>query len=168
LRAESLSRLTTDHSALQSLLKSNLITAEEANRHSEPSEPTRSLGREPMVEIDIEQHTLAVGDTLLLCSHGLWESVPEKEIEEAAAETTLETAGHKLLELSLAAGGRENIALELLRLIPPIVVVPSESAPGIEEESRLPKAFKLVVTVFLLAVAGLCVLAYFVLRHHGH
>ena len=80
---------------------------------------TRSLGRKPEVEIDIEQHPLAVGDTLLLCSDGLWGFVPEQEIRKAAAGPRSEAAAHNLLELALAAGGHDNIGIEIARLISP-------------------------------------------------
>jgi protein phosphatase len=136
---------------VQSLLSRKLITPEEAEHHPDIPVLTRSLGRLPEVEIDIEQHPLAVGDTLLLCSDGLWGFVPEQEIEKAAAGPTLEAAAHNLLELALAAGGHDNIAIEMARLIPP---------PAPARRSGLPPGFKWIVLIFLLAIAGLCVLAY--------
>jgi protein phosphatase len=153
-RVGRLHRLTTDHSTVQSLLSRKLITPEEAEHHPDIPVLTRSLGRLPEVEIDIEQHPLAVGDTLLLCSDGLWGFVSEHEIEKAAAGPTLQAAAHKLLEMARAAGGHDNIAIEMARLIPP---------PAPPPRSGLPAAFKLILTLFLLAIVGLCVLAYFVL-----
>src|ERR1035441_5918510 len=83
MRAGRLHRLTTDHSAVQALLSRNLITPEEAQNHPDASVLTRSLGHQPEVEIDIEQHPLALGDTLLLCSDGLWGFVSELDIQRA-------------------------------------------------------------------------------------
>jgi serine/threonine protein phosphatase PrpC len=154
LRVGRLHRLTIDHSAVQSLLSRKLITPEEAESHPDIPVLTRSLGRLPEVEIDIERHPLAVGDTLLLCSDGLWGFVPEQEIEKAATGPTLQAAAHNLLELALSAGGHDNIAIEMARLILP---------PPPPPRRGLPPAFKWIVTLFLLAIAGLCVLAYYVL-----
>jgi serine/threonine protein phosphatase PrpC len=56
VRAGRIYRLTTDHSAVQSLLNRNLITPEEAERHPDTSVLTRCLGHQPEVEIDIEKH----------------------------------------------------------------------------------------------------------------
>jgi len=111
------------------------------------------------VEIDIEDHPLAIGDTLLLCSHGLWGPVPEKEIEAAAIDEALGAAAHKLLELALAAGGRDSIAIEMARLM---VTLP----PVAPRKGELPLAFKWLVIIFLLAAAGLCVLLYEVFLRH--
>jgi protein phosphatase len=154
LRVGRLHRLTTDHSAVQSLLSRKLITPEEAEHHPDIPVLTRSLGRLPEVEIDIERHPLAIGDTLLLCSDGLWGFVPEQEIEKTAAGPTLEAAAHNLLELALSAGGHDNIAIEMARLILP---------PPPPPRRGLPPAFKWIVTLFLLAILGLCVLAYYIL-----
>jgi len=75
---------------------------------------TRSLGHQPEVEIDIEQHPLAIGDTLLLCSDGLWGFVSEVDIEKVvdAPGLTLESSVHGLLGLALAAGGNDTSALK--------------------------------------------------------
>jgi protein phosphatase len=153
VRVGRLHRLTSDHSAVQSLLDRNLISQEEARHHPDIPVLTRSLGRQTKVEIDIEQHPLGIGDTLLLCSDGLWGYVPELEIEEIAASPTLENAANDLLNRALAAGGHDNISIEMARVIPPPAVAPRRSS--------LPSAFKWILAIFLLAIVGLCVLAYF-------
>ncbi|MGA2832280.1 MAG: protein phosphatase 2C domain-containing protein [Terracidiphilus sp.] len=156
MRAGRLHLLTIDHSAAQDLLSHNIISKEEAQRHPDAAVLTRSLGLQPEIEIDIEQHPLAVGDTLLLCSDGLWGFVPEREIQKVVETPgfTLETAAHNLLELALAAGGHDNIGIELARLISP--------ADG---EAVLPPkenyiALKAVIVMLLIAFAALCVLVY--------
>jgi protein phosphatase len=158
MRAGRLHRLTTDHSAVQSLLNRNLITPEEAKNHPDALVLTRCLGHQLEVEIEIEQFPLAVGDWLLLCSHGLWGFVPELEIQTAAASLSVEAAAHNLLELALTAGGHNNIGIEVAQLIaPPDTPIRSEHPP---------LAFKWVLTVFLLAIASLCVLAWFAFWSH--
>src|ERR1039458_4730843 len=119
VRAGRLHRLTTDHSAVQVMLSHNLITPEEAKNHPDASVLTRSLGHQFEVEIDIEQHPLALGDTLLLCSDGLWGFVSELDIEKVvdAPGRTLESSAHGLLELALTAGGSDNISIEMARLV---------------------------------------------------
>jgi len=156
MRAGRLHRLTTDHSAAQDLLSHNIISKEEVLRHPDAAVLTRSLGLQPEVEIDIEQHPLAVGDTLLLCSDGLWGFVPEREIQKVVETPglTLETAAHNLLELALAAGGHDNIGIELARLISPadgaVVLPPKENYV----------ALKVVIVMLLIAFTALCVLIY--------
>jgi serine/threonine protein phosphatase PrpC len=164
IRAGRLHRLTTDHSAVQALLNRNLITPEEAKNHPDSSVLTRSLGHQPEVEIDIEQHPLAIGDTLLLCSDGLWGFVSEQDIQRAAdvPGQTLETVAHSLLALALAAGGHDNIGIEMARLVGLHKVDSSQSSGAISHHTVL----WVVLTVFVMAFAGFCVIAYFALLRH--
>ncbi len=161
LRAGRLHRLTTDHSAAQALLSRNLITPEEAQNHPDAAVLTRSLGQQPKVEIEIEQHPLATGDTLLLCSDGLWGSVPEREILRVADAPgfTLEAAAHNLLELALAAGSHDNIGIEMARLIPPASTAP----PRIYKDQGAKLALVMVLVAIIAMSVLACVLAYFAL-----
>jgi serine/threonine protein phosphatase PrpC len=165
VRAGRLHRLTTDHSAVQVLLSRNLITPEEAQNHPDASVLTRSLGHQPNVEIDIEQLPLAVGDTLLLCSDGLWGFVPELDIERTVNTLgmTLKTVAHSLLEMALAAGGNDNIGIEMARVVGLSRTVSPPSPP---EPISHHTVLWVVLTVFMLAFAGFCVIAYFALFHH--
>jgi protein phosphatase len=166
LRAGRLHRLTTDHSAVQVLLSRKLITPEEAKNHPDSSVLTRSLGHKTEVEIDIEQHPLAIGDTLLLCSDGLWGFVSELDIERMADSPgrTLESSAHGLLELALAAGGNDNIGIEMARIVglPKSNVTPPPHPEPISHHAVL----WVVMTIFVMAFAGFCVIAYFALMHH--
>ena len=156
VRAGRLHRLTTDHSAAQDMINRALISTEEAQRHPDAQVLSRSLGHEPEIEIDVEQHPLAVGDTLLLCSDGLWGFVPEREIQKVVETPgfTLETVAHNLLEQALAAGGHDNIGIELARLIAP----PDITALLPPKENYI--ALKVVIAMLLIASAALCVLIY--------
>jgi protein phosphatase len=156
VRAGRLHRLTTDHSAMQALLDRNLITQEEAADHPDAAGLTRSLGDQPKVEIDLDQLPLAVDDTLLLCSGGLWKFVSEQEIQRniSAPELTLGTAAHNLLGRALAASGHDSIGIEMARLVVPPDITPARN------QSYHPGA-KWVLAAFLLAIVGLCALAFF-------
>ena len=115
-----LRRLTRDHSAVQELIDGGLITPEGARHHPDASVLTRSLGHRAEVRIDIQKVSLAPGDTLLLCSDGLWGYVSHQLIERVLAYPGLpvEAVARTLLELALDAGGRDNIGLEVARIRP--------------------------------------------------
>jgi len=166
VRAGRLHRLTTDHSAVQVMLSHNLITPEEAKNHPDASVLTRSLGHQNKVEIDIEQLPLAIGDTLLLCSDGLWGFVSELDIEKLvdAPGLTLESSAHGLLELALAAGGKDNIGIEMARL----VGLPKDGSPPPPSSESISHHIVLwvVLSVFMMAFLGFCVIAYFALLRH--
>jgi len=156
-RAGQLNRITNDHSAVQALLSQNLITPEQARHHPDASALTRSLGHQPEVEIDIEMVPLQDGDSLLLCSDGLWGFVPEQEMEAAAAnlELTVEMAAQTLLDLALAAGGHDNIGLAMARM--------SKAPPAVKKPRR---RFLAILAASLLVIAGLGVLAWFAMHSH--
>lgn len=155
LRAGRLQRLTFDHSAVQEMLNRNEITPMEAVGHPEAGVLTRYLGQRSEVKIEIDRLSLAVGDTLLLCSDGLWKSVPELEMEAAADVETVEEASNRLLELALSSGSNHNIGIEMARLIMP---------PDTRVKSEVPKnPIGLVLAVFLVALASVCVLAWYIL-----
>lgn len=168
VRGSHMTRLTTDHTAVQSMLNLSLITPEEAPNHPEATVLTRSLGTQPQSGIDIEQLPLAAGDTLLLCSDGLWRAIPEREIERVANNPDLpvKTASHTLLEMALAAGGQDNISLEMARLLsPPESHVDSEPVAVLTPSEA--KRHRVIATWFvvalLLIILGMCGLAYFAL-----
>jgi PPM family protein phosphatase len=162
LRAGQVSRITNDHSAVQALLNQNLITPEEARRHPDASVLTRSLGHNPEVEIDIEMVPLMAGDTLLLCSDGMWGSVAEEEIERVMADPGLSIgeAARELLEMALSAGGHDNIGIEMARL--------SAQPLAVRGEIMRPRRRGLLrmLTVCVLAIAALGALAYLGYTHH--
>jgi protein phosphatase len=146
-------RLTVDHTVVQELLDREMITASEAWNHPQAMVVTRSLGQRLAVEIELEEIPLAVGDTLLLCSGGLWRPVPEKEIQAAAESETAEAAAHNLLALALSADGKKSVGLEIARMIPP---------PDARHEERPPIALGALLTIFLLSLGCLCALVWFV------
>lgn len=113
-----LTHLTCDHSKVQSLVDRGTLAPEKACLHPETSVLTRCLGREPQVAIDLKEVALEVGDTLLLCSDGLWRFVPESEIASVAADPSLdaEAASRALLDLALATGGKDNVGIQLARV----------------------------------------------------
>jgi len=110
--------ITRDHSAVQLLLDHNLIAPEEVHNHPDASILTRTLGHELNVEIELDAVALEPGDTLLLCSDGLWGYVSDREIERVLADPAcgVEDASRALLDLALEAGGHDNIGIQIARL----------------------------------------------------
>jgi serine/threonine protein phosphatase PrpC len=116
-----MSRITNDHSAVQQMLDCNLITPEQAANHPDASVLTRSIGHYAEVEIEIAIVAMLPGDGLLLCSDGLWGYVPGAQIESVVGhpEIPLKETAQALFELAMAAGGHDNIGIELARLSSP-------------------------------------------------
>ena len=75
-----LTKLTKDHSLVEYMIETGTITEEEAIHHPQKNIILRALGTEKEVEVDISHVKLKKGDTLLLCSDGLYKTLPNEEI----------------------------------------------------------------------------------------
>jgi protein phosphatase len=139
-----LTRVTRDHSAIQLLLDHDLVSPEEARDHPDASVLTRTLGHEPNVKVDLNTVELAPGDTLLLCSDGLWGYVSDQEIERVLAdpELTAEQASRSLLDLALDAGGHDNIGIQLARLTGTGTAAPAREAEPAYDSDSLPEQLR--------------------------
>ena len=78
-RNGSLLQLTEDHTYVNELLKSGVITADEARSHSQKNVITRAVGAERSVRADFFQAGLEKNDILMLCSDGLYGEVNEQK-----------------------------------------------------------------------------------------
>jgi serine/threonine protein phosphatase PrpC len=139
-----LARLTRDHSRAHDLPGSKGIMPQEAIVHPYESMLTRYLGRELNVQVEMHEVPLDFGDALLLCTHGLWGSVSEPEIERilAGAAGSADEASRALLNRVRDAGGRDSVAIEIARLpqidstVPASAVEPQSEAPPQVESAR--------------------------------
>jgi serine/threonine protein phosphatase PrpC len=114
-----LRQLTEDHSVAGALLAQGKITPEEVPEHPHRHILYRCLGLKPNVEVDINPAVaLHPGDTLLLCSDGLWDMV--YPVERLAAflgsgDAPLAVC-RRLVDAANEAGGADNITVVLVRV----------------------------------------------------
>ncbi|GAC1401474.1 MAG: hypothetical protein NVSMB49_16050 [Ktedonobacteraceae bacterium] len=111
LRKGKLTQMTQDHSLVARLVESNQITADEIYTHPQRNLIYRSLGAgHKTIEVDIFHETLHSGDTLLLCSDGLWEMVREQDLLRLLREeSSPQKICDQLIDLANANGGEDNI-----------------------------------------------------------
>jgi protein phosphatase len=77
------------------------------------------------VRVECDRFRLADGDQVLLCSDGLTDMVPEAAVVEALGRPG--TAGDRcraLVDLALAAGGRDNVTAVVARYRLPAAASP--------------------------------------------
>lgn len=118
LRDNKLMRMTEDHSMVMEMVKSGIITAEEARHHPDKNILARALGVKPKVEVSIWDKPFQVqkGDVFILCSDGLYDLVKDDEIEQIAQAHDPSQACDKLINLAKERGGCDNISVGLLRI----------------------------------------------------
>jgi protein phosphatase len=109
LRDDALLRLSTDQTLVQLLVDKGELAADQVATHPFRNVVLRSVNGDEPVEPVLRELDLVVGDRLLLCSDGLSDDVAEPEIAGALAVPDADEAAQALVELALAAGGRDNV-----------------------------------------------------------
>jgi hypothetical protein len=112
-----LRRLTADHTVVQRLLRIGALSAGEARNHPDASVLDRAIGHLPQIEVEISPRlSVEAGDAFLLCSDGLSGAVDDREIEEAIeGMDNAQAIADRLVELSLAKGGEDNITVQFIQ-----------------------------------------------------
>ncbi|MEA2642863.1 MAG: family protein phosphatase [Chloroflexota bacterium] len=117
-RGGELKQLSHDHSWVQELLEDGKITPEEAKRHPMRNVITRSLGGRPEVEPETQpRRRLQDGDTILICSDGLWGMVPADRILELVLREPVQSAADALIDAANEAGGHDNVTAVVCRIL---------------------------------------------------
>lgn len=129
LRSHELAQISDDHSFVESLVRDGRLTRAQADVHPQRNVLTRALGIEPDLTVDAWRVEVVDGDTLLLCSDGLFNEVPDTEIQrvlDAAADPSVAAA--QLTDAANSAGGRDNITCVVVAVSE--VGAPSDPAMG--------------------------------------
>jgi len=108
VRGGRIAHRTFDHSRVHHLVVSGQIRPEDVKNHPERNRIHNCVGAfvTPKVEI-AHKVALRAGDTLLLCSDGLWGALSEPDITDAFARLTVMRAVPELMDRAMADGGPE-------------------------------------------------------------
>lgn len=117
LRDGQLRRLTTDHSILAEMIAARPdMSQADIAAFSHRNVVTKALGSKPELEPAVTMKQFQKGDLYLLCSDGLWGSVPDTAIADMLNSTDeLEVACQLLVDAANDAGGPDNITALLVR-----------------------------------------------------
>ncbi len=110
LRRGTLHQLTRDHTLVREMYEAGEITLDQAATHRMRHALTRNLGPDKGARPDMQELELEDGDRLLLCSDGLHEMISADSIATVlAAAAASDTMCSRLIDLALAAGGKDNV-----------------------------------------------------------
>jgi serine/threonine protein phosphatase PrpC len=118
VRPDSITRLTRDHSYVGRLVENGIVRSEDAESHPQRHILTAALGsgRDVTPDAPTQPIALADGDTLILCTDGLWSVVSEQDLAQLARKNSPADACRKLVQLALQRGGPDNVTLIVLRV----------------------------------------------------
>ena len=146
LRDDSLIKVVEDHSFVGFLEDSGRLSEAAAMRHPKRNEIDKALGFREQIDtpdeyIESGQSPFLPGDMLLLCSDGLTDLVPKKEI--TAILTGAGSLAEKATALVASAnekGGKDNITVVLVHhdkpLLEPMAIRPAISQKNDEPSNR--------------------------------
>ncbi len=110
-------QLSEDHSLLNDTLKRQKLTPEEIKNFPHKNVIMRALGIKDQVEVDLFQHEMRKGDTLLLCTDGLTDMISDQQILDVMFTTPdIKLAAKLLVREANHAGGNDNITTVLIQL----------------------------------------------------
>ena len=110
-RARNLTQITEDQTYVQYLYRIGEIKEEDISTHPKRHVLMNALGIYPSLDLDIKTMPY-MNDSLLLCSDGLYNNVPEKDILSIMKSTdTPDQKVNELISLANNNGGSDNIGV---------------------------------------------------------
>ncbi len=119
LTGDELEQITVDHSLVEEMVQAGQITSQEARVHPEKNVITRAVGMKDRIRTDLFDVSIHPGEIALLCSDGLTNMIPDKEIEKLIGQyqrgkQTLSGTGDLLIDTANKNGGSDNISVVLI------------------------------------------------------
>jgi protein phosphatase len=112
-RGGELKQLTRDHTRVQEMVDLGMMTREEAATHRLRNVLTNVLGGGvPLLDVDVHRIGLSDGDTVMLCSDGLYDVVKDDEIAVILDRaTSSQDACRALIDLALERNAPDNVTV---------------------------------------------------------
>jgi PPM family protein phosphatase len=115
VRLGRIEQLSFDHSLVWELARRQKVNPDEL-QGIPPNVIVRSLGPEPLVQVDVEgPHAVRKGDLFVLCSDGLSGPLTDREIGAAVSALPPAEACRFLVDLANLQGGPDNITVLVVR-----------------------------------------------------
>ncbi|MBS1857281.1 MAG: serine/threonine-protein phosphatase [Acidobacteria bacterium] len=117
IRGGRASALTRDHTVSAEQVRMGILSAKDGAESSQRHLLSRSLGNDLFVSVDVDDHLLAPGDVLLLCSDGFHASIEESDMAQLLGPNAdLARAARVLVGLAKQRDGEDNITVQAIRV----------------------------------------------------
>jgi protein phosphatase len=120
LRNGELLQLTEDHSLVGEMVRSGILSNEDAQHHPKRNVITRSLGTHEDMSPDFPStpYTVADGDVFVLCSDGLTSMVSDEEVRSVlSSNDDPKEACRALVDQANGNGGKDNISVQVVKVV---------------------------------------------------
>lgn len=149
LRGGAMVRLTRDQSLAQQLLEQGVLRPEDLRTFEHGNIILQAVGSASGILVDLTWAELRRGDTLMLCSDGLWNELEEERIADLLnAHSDPEEACRTLINAANEAGGSDNVTCIVARFESASLPLPepTKPLPGYQKlmfQDLAPEAFPL-------------------------
>ena len=110
--------LTSDHSLVEAQVQAGLIDREQSLKSEHQNILLRALGREPEVDVELSETTIAPSDRMLLCTDGLTRTVNDEGLAGALERFPgdPQAACDYLIAAANDNGGPDNITVVIIEV----------------------------------------------------
>jgi serine/threonine protein phosphatase PrpC len=115
-RQGELRRVSHDHSAVQEMIDSGMITPDQAAHHPHRNVITRAVGGGDKLFPELRVFNVQADDWYLLCSDGFYNEISEDAIASLVVQDTLEKSVEVLMGKALAVGAADNVSLIVVKV----------------------------------------------------
>ncbi len=105
-----LRQLSRDHSQVEEMVQQGLLRPDEVENHPDSNVITRAIGVDNELYVDINVFSVKIGDTFLLCSDGLYNTVSNDDLMYYLEEPDIEAKVEALISAALDNGAPDNVS----------------------------------------------------------
>jgi serine/threonine-protein phosphatase Stp1 len=116
LRGAEITRVSRDHSVVQSLVDAGMLRPEEAETHENANLITRAVGVGDKFEVEVVRGDARSGDQFVLASDGLTRVVSDGELAAELGRGSLGEVADRLIATVLSRGAPDNVSLVIVEL----------------------------------------------------
>ena len=132
IRQDQSHQLTEDHSLVNELIKRGKIKKGELHKSRYArfkNAVTRAVGIYPSVEVDTLDFDILPGDSLLMCSDGMYMYLEDEDVPSIMGHDSVNQLPDRLVDLANNKGGSDNITAMVIR-------VSDDAPPEIDERAE--------------------------------
>ena len=113
IRDNAIIQFTRDHTVVEEYVRMGMLTAKDMAYHPSRHALSRALGSADDVDVDVSDVQLKIDDTMILCTDGLTNMLPDREILSTVCESrpSSEKITERLISLANRNGGVDNITV---------------------------------------------------------
>ncbi len=109
VRKQKLIQMTEDHSLVNELIRSGIVTPEQGKNHPQGNVITQAIGVQKVIRPDILFHEVMHGDTVFICSDGLHDYLNDEIALKMHKKVGIKQLSKEFVRFANEKGGKDNI-----------------------------------------------------------